>query len=213
MGIDAGVLETVSLVSTIAGGAISAVGAIQQGQATAAADRYQAQVAANNAQIAQQNARMATQKGEIEAENQGMKNRAAMGAITAEQSASGVDVNTGSASNVRKSQDIIGMTDVSQIRQNAAIENYGYRSQGMAYTAQEQLDTAAASNASTAGFIGAGTSLLGSAGRAAGQYANWSNVSGGSGGGSSSLPASNPASPDYSSWNNAMNQAYSELQQ
>lgn len=192
MGLAAGTMEAISLVSTVAGGAISAVGAIQQGQATAAADRYQAQVAANNAQIAQQNARMATQKGEIEAENQGMKNRAAMGAITAEQSASGVDVNTGSASNVRKSQDIVGMTDVAQIRQNAAIENYGYRSQGMAYTAQSGLDKAAASNASTAGFVGAGTSLLGSAGRAAGQYANWSNVSGGSGGGGQTIDQGNP---------------------
>lgn len=180
MGVDAGVLETAVLVAGVAGTAVSAYGAYEQGQANAAAAKYQAQVAANNAAIAEQNAKMATQKGEIEAEQQGLKNRAEMGAITAEQSAGGVDVNTGSAANVKKGQDILGMTDVSQIRQNAAIENYGYRSQKMGYQAQSGLDTAEASNAATAGDIGAVGSLLGGASRVGGQYANWSNVSGGS---------------------------------
>lgn len=175
MGLAAGAMETISLVSTVAGAGISAIGAIQQGQATAAADRYQAQVAANNAQIAQQNAAMATQKGEIQAQQQGLKNRAQMGAIVSGMAANDVDVNTGSAAKVRSSADLTGLSDVQQIRQNAAIENYGYRSQSTSYQAESALETAGASNASTAGYLSAGTSLLGGAGRAAGQYASWMN--------------------------------------
>lgn len=168
-------LATVALVTTVAGTAVAAYGAYEQGQATAASEKYQAQVAANNAQIAQQNAKMATQKGEIQAQQQGLKNRQIMGAIGASMAANDVDINTGSASNVRSSADITGLADVSQIRQNAAIENYGYRSQGMSYQAQSGLDTAGASNASTAGDIGAVSTLLGGAGRATGQYAQLMN--------------------------------------
>lgn len=166
-------IATVALVTTIASAAVTAYGAYEQGQATKAADKYQAQVAANNAQIADQNAKMATQKGEIQAQQQGLKNRAEMGAIISSMAANDVDVNTGSAGNVRSSADLIGMSDVNQIRQNAAIENYGYRSQKMSYQAQNALDTASGNQAEKAGDIGAITSLLGGAGRAAGMTYSW----------------------------------------
>lgn len=179
MGIDAGVLEGVALAATVAGTAVSAYGAYQSGQAQSKAASYQAQVAANNAQIASEQANLATQKGEQEAMSQSLKNRAALGGIIASEAANGVDVNSGSALNVQKSADVLGLQDVQTIRSNAAIESYGFRSQGTAYQAQEGLDTSEAQWAQNAGITGASASLLGGAGAAGSRYANWLNQSSG----------------------------------
>jgi hypothetical protein len=172
-GIDGGVLETAALVASLAGTAMSAVGAYEQGQAQNAALKYQAQVAANNAQIAAEQTRLASAKGEQEATQQGLLNRERQGQIVAGMAANGVDVNTGSAANVRSSQDILGMQDVQTKRENAAIEGYGYRSQGMQYTAQSALDLFGGKQAATAGTFGAATSLLGGVASAGDKYANW----------------------------------------
>lgn len=178
MGIDAGALETAVLVTGIAGTAVSAYGAYQQGQAQKSAANYQAQVAANNAQIAQTNARLATQKGEIEATQQELKNRAQMGEIVASMAANNVDVGSGSALDVRKSADVVGQMDAATIRSNAALENYGYRSQSLGFQSQSTLDKATAQNAGEASYIGAAGSLLGGASRVGAQYVQWQTATG-----------------------------------
>ena len=177
-GVDAGVLEGVALAATVAGTAVSAYGAYQSGQAQSKAAAYQAQVAANNAKIAQEQATLATQKGENEAMQQSLKNRAALGGIITSMAANGVDVNSGSAINVRQSADVLGLQDVQTKRENAAIEAYGFRSQGASYTAQSQLDTSEAQWAKSAGMTGAVGSLLGGAGSVGAKYADWLNTSG-----------------------------------
>lgn len=174
-GVDFGIVE-VGL--TLATAAIGAVGAYEQGQAQSKAAAYQAQVASNNAQIAQEQASLATQKGEQQATAAGLANRAREGAIVSSMAANGVDVNTGSASGVRQSADLLGMQDVQTIRSNAAIENYGFRSQKMGFEAQSALDTAQSKYAKEAGFFGAGSSLLGGAASAAGKYQSWLNATG-----------------------------------
>lgn len=188
MGVDAGVLETAVLVAGVAGTAVSAYGAYEAGQAQKKAANYQAQVAANNAQIAAKNAQLATQKGEIEATQQQLKNRAEMGAIVSSMAANNVDVGSGSASDVRQSADILGNLDTSQIRSNAALENYGYRSQGMSFQAQQGLDQATAKFSNEESYIGATGSLLGGASRVGGQYINWQTATAGGGQGSTYGP-------------------------
>lgn len=163
---------------TLAGAAVSAIGSYEQGQAQSKALSYQAQVASNNAQIAQEQASLATQKGEQQALAQGEKNRATQGAIASSMAANGVDVNTGSAANVKQSADLLGMQDVQTIRSNAAIENYGYRSQKMGYEAEAGLDTAEAKWAKQSAIFGAVGSLLGGAVGAAGKYQDWQNATG-----------------------------------
>jgi hypothetical protein len=97
-----------ALVAGIAGAGISAYGSYESMEARSANAAYQARVAANNAKIAQQNAAMDIQSGEIQAANQGLKTRAAVGTIKAQEAAQGVDVNTGSFPHVRAAASEIG---------------------------------------------------------------------------------------------------------
>lgn len=161
------------------GAGVSAIGSISQAHATAASDQYQAQVADNNSIIASQNATATQAAGDIAAQNSGLKTRAALGAQTAAIGANGVDVNTGSAAAVRQGTAQTGYLDALTIRSNAARQAYGYETQAVSDVAQADLDRKGASNASTAGDIGAATSLLSGASSVGRSYATYQNASGG----------------------------------
>lgn len=163
-------VAAVAVAATAVSAVVGAVGSYEQGQAQKQAYDYQAQVARNNAKIAQQNASWATQIGDTQAVNEGMKTRAQVGAIKAAQAASGIDVNTGSAVDVRSSASELGELNALTIRSNAARQAYGYQVQGTSDIAQAQLDVYSGNQAQTAGYIGAFGSLLGGASSAGGQY-------------------------------------------
>jgi hypothetical protein len=158
------------------GAGISAYGAYEQGQATSAAEAYQAQVAANNAVIAEQNARLDIQAGETAATNQGLKTRAQVGTEKAGQGAGGIDPNTGSAVAVRAGTEEIGYLDSMTIRSNAAKSAYGQLVTATSDTAQSRLASAESSQAATAGDIGAAGSLLSGIGTVGGRYAAFQNA-------------------------------------
>lgn len=146
----------------IAGAATSAYGAYESGQANSAAATYQSQVAANNAAIDRQNIAMTEASGSAKEAAQGMKTAASVGSLKAGQAASGVDVNTGSAADVRVAAGKLGALDALTIRSNTAREAYGYEVQETSDTANSQLLQMEASQAKTAGDIGAlGTFLTG----------------------------------------------------
>lgn len=151
-----------SIVATVAGAAVSAYGAVQQGKAQQEMSNYQAEVAQNNAKIA-------TEKGEAQATQVGLANRQKLGAITTGEAASGVDVNTGSAGQVRQSAKLLGQTDVETAKSNAALQNYGFRT-------QSSLDVFAGENAAAAGNIGAAGSLLSGASSVGSEYAQFKNA-------------------------------------
>jgi hypothetical protein len=159
----------------VVGAGVSAYGAIKQGQATAAADKYQAQVAANDAIIASQNAEYATQSGQAKATTTSLQNRAQLGKVVAAEAASGVDVNTGSAADAQTTQREMGTVDTQQVVNNAAITAYGYRTQAVNYQANSQLLAAEAPQAATAGDIAAAGGLLSSAGSLGMQWARLGN--------------------------------------
>ena len=94
----AGAFGAAGLVGSLVGSVVNASGQQEQAQAQSEAAAYQAQVAQNNAAIARSNAKLDIQAGETAAVNQGLKTRAAVGTARANQGASGVDPNTGSAS-------------------------------------------------------------------------------------------------------------------
>jgi hypothetical protein len=154
---------------------------MQNASAQSAAANYQAQVSLNNATIAQQNAQLAAQTGEAKAEATSLQNREQIGRIAAAQAAGGIDVDSGSAVDVRSTQREMGrlsqLTDVS----NAALQQYGYRSQGTSYQAQAGLETAQAASAARAGPIAAAGSLLGGAGSALSRF-SWMQTNAGGGG-------------------------------
>ncbi len=172
------ILPVLAIASTVIGAGVSAIGAIQQGKAQEAASNYQAAVAANNAKIAEQNAQLAAQTGEAKAEATSLQNREQLGHILAAQAASGVDVDSGSPVDVRVTQRETGRLSQETDVYNAALQQYGYRTQGAGYQAQSQLDRAQAQSAARAGPLTAAGSLLGGAGSVANRFL-WMQQSGG----------------------------------
>lgn len=157
------------------GGVIGALGSIRSGYAESDAAKYQAQIAQNNAAIAGRNAQWASSEGDIEAQNQSLKTRAQVGATIAGAAANGLDVNSGSAKQVVQSEQMLGRLDAMTIRSNAARQAYGYLQQGQNFEGEAALKEAEAKNDVSAGFMGAGSSLLSSASQLGRQYAAWQN--------------------------------------
>lgn len=147
----------------LAGAGISALGAIEGGEANAANANYQSQVAKNNQIIAEQNANYASAAGQAQATNEGLKGAATSGKIKASIAANGVDVNTGSAAAVQTSQAETNELNTANVLNNSALQVYGYRSQAANYGAQAAAEQAQAQQAPIAGDLGAVGSLLGGA--------------------------------------------------
>jgi hypothetical protein len=166
-------LGAISLGASAAGGATSAFGSIFGGQAAANQANYQAGIAQMNANIARQNASYELAKGEVEAQQSGMKTRYQIGSTKAIQGASGIDVNRGTAPLVRTSEAEVGSMNEATIRAGAARKAYGFDVEAAGQDATAQLDRMSASNAKTASYISAGSSILGTIGSVSG---NWTKM-------------------------------------
>jgi hypothetical protein len=154
----------IGLISTIFGGVTQAQGAQQQAQAQQGMYNYQAGVARFNAAIALQNADYARQQGERQAEIYGLKAGQELGGIRAAQSATGLDINTGSAVKVLASQRKVANMDMAQIRANAAKTAYDFDVTSMGFEQQANLYKMAGANAAAAGQINVESSILGTVG-------------------------------------------------
>lgn len=180
---DPATLAIVSLVATGASVGMSALGSIQQGKAASASAKYNAQVQENNAEIARRNAQMAIEKGNAAASAEQMKTRANVGGIKAAQAASGVDVGSESAVDVRSSAAELGMLNTISIRSNAAREAYGYQTKELDATSQSQLDTAQGKFAKQAGYMDAAGTILGGAKPINNAWKDWNDSTSLNGGG------------------------------
>ncbi len=154
-------LAAISIGATAGGGLLGAFGSAQQGQASKNLYGYQASVALINKQIADQNASYATAAGEVSAQQSDMQTRSVLGQTKATQGAGGLDVNKGSNVNVRASEAEVGAENTALVRSNAARQAYGFEVQGAQDVAQAGVDTMAGSQSLLAGYIGAGSSILG----------------------------------------------------
>lgn len=152
-----------SLAASAVGAGVSAMGASTTADANAASYNYKAQVAKNNSIIAQRNADAAIDAGGVQAQVQDLKTRNLVGTQLVTQAASGLDVGSGTAVDLRKSAEDIGHLDTLTILNNAAKNAAGFKAQGMNFEAEAGLDTASAANARTAGKYSIATSLLGGA--------------------------------------------------
>ena len=152
---------------------ISAVGALEEGQAASNAANYNAAVAGFNAQQATRNAAMASETGSAKAAMQGRETRAAFGSERAREAGGGLSPNSGSATDVQQSTAELGHLDALTIRTNAAKEAYGYQVQSTNFQNEGELDRYSAKQAKTASQIKAASTLLGGASNAATQYQIW----------------------------------------
>lgn len=154
------VIAGAALVSAVAGTAISAVGAVSQGQAASEAAKYQSAVDQNNAIIAQQNAQYATAAGTAQAAKLELQTRQQVGAIRAAEAAGNVDVNSGSPLGVQSSQQLLGEMNVATIRNQAQWRAYGAQTQASSFGSQAGLEQSQAGYDATAGTIGGVGSIL-----------------------------------------------------
>ena len=134
-------------VVAVVGAVVSAVAAIRQGQAQQASANYQAQVARNNATLAANNQAVQQQNADIaggqakDALAAGAANeksnifegRGLVGRQFTTQAANGLDVNDGSAVQVREGQSTINQMSQANIRSDAARTAYGFRIQEANY--------------------------------------------------------------------------------
>src|SRR5258708_3011792 len=107
-------ISITALVLTAAATGMKVMGDIQAGQAKASAAKYNAQVARNNAIYA-------SAAGSSQAAAESMKNADLLGRIKAGIGANNVDINTGSAKDVRGSARILGNIDAQTVENNALL--------------------------------------------------------------------------------------------
>lgn len=158
-----GLSSGLSLATTLIGGVVSAVGAMQQGQAAAQAHEYQAAIAERNAENERENAKRARDAAAIEQQQADLETSQLLGAQLAAQSVSGVDIGRGSPLGARKAARVIGRRDALNIRHAGEIEAFNSEVDATGFDMNAAASRSAGRNALTAGRLGAFTSLIGTA--------------------------------------------------
>lgn len=151
---------------TIGSTLLGAAGQIQQAQATAAANKYNAQVADMNAQISERRAKDAIERGAAEEQKKRQQVAQVLGKQQAAMAANGVDLTFGSPLDTIVDSSVLGELDALTIRTNAYREAYDYRVDAANKVASANLSRMNASAATTGGYLGAVGTILGGAGKA-----------------------------------------------
>lgn len=157
-------LGVIGIGSSLAGGLVSASGAMAKGQADKAMYDYQSGVALLNQKIAKQNAEYAIRAGGTAAYQSGLKTKDVVGQQKAIQGASGVDVGSGSNVTVRADTTKIGQLDQQTIRENYAKKAYGYEVEAEIKGTEAVANRVAGEQAEKAGEMNALSSILGTVG-------------------------------------------------
>lgn len=163
-------LAVLSLASTVIGGGMQYMAQKQAGAAQSNALRYQADVDQNNKIITDQLAKDAIDRGRTEEQMHRIK----IGQLKSEQlnafAKNGVETDSGSALDVLSDTAMIGELEALTIRNNAEREAYGYKVQGMNYSASAANNRTAASTAKSSANTAALTSVLSTAGTVSGKW-------------------------------------------
>lgn len=152
-----------SLALGAAGTAISPIGQGRQAAASAGQANYQAQLARNNQMIAEWNAQRALQQGQVAEQQQRFKTSQVIGSQRAALASQGSDINSGSPLDIVGDSARAGEFDAQTIRNNAAMQAYGFRVQAANAGAQSELYRQSAANTMDALPFGIGSTLLGGA--------------------------------------------------
>lgn len=151
-----------------AGVASNAVGSYKTAQGQKAALNYQSAVAQNNATIAQYQAQIALENGAAEEQASELRTAAMKGDQRAMLAANGVDLGTGSATEILATTEFMGKRDALTIRDNASRQAWAINEQAKGYASEAAMDqaTASAINPAASAF----SSLLSGAGQVAGSW-------------------------------------------
>ena len=148
----------------------SAYSSIQQGQAQAAAAKYNADMQAQNARALEEQAQSAKTQGEAEKTAIQLKLAAMKGSARTGYAASNVALGAGSPADYAVDLADRAANDMNTIDYNTDLEAWKYRVQATDARNQSTLMEAKASNAKSAGTMGAFGSLLQGASSVAGAY-------------------------------------------
>ncbi len=163
-------LAVASIASSVIGGGMQFMAQRQAGAAQANALRYQADVDRNNSIIQEMLAKDAIERGKTEERMHRIK----IGQLKGQQlnafAKNGVETDSGSALDVLSDTAMIGELEALTIRNNAEREAYGYKVQGMNYSASAANNRNAASTAKSSANMAAMTSALSTAGSVAGKW-------------------------------------------
>lgn len=129
------------------GGLIQGDAAEKRANAAAAEQR-------RDAQFAEQAAGDAVEKGRLIELQEAMKGTAVTAAALVHQSASGADVTTGGAQQVRSATEAVVEVDRAIVRRNAQLEAYGLRAKARSHQQQAQYDTSEGKTAFWGSFLG-----------------------------------------------------------
>lgn len=144
----------------IGSAAMSAVGAISQGNAAAAQQESAAAAARRNAIVADQNAQTALQASNANEEASRRKSAADMGRLRASLAENGVGLDSGTATDLTESSAMNAELDALNIRYGGQQQARDYKNQAALETAQAAQSSANAGAARTAGYLTAGASAL-----------------------------------------------------
>ena len=122
-------LTAAAIALTAAAAAGSAYGSYQQQKAANKAADYNAQILEENAAVSESLAASATDRGDIAGKQKRLQIKGLIGKQRSASAASGVLVGSGSSLDAIESTDTLGEQDILTIRDNAALEAYGYKSQ------------------------------------------------------------------------------------
>lgn len=144
---------------TLASGAISAMGAIQQGKAAENAAKFDASVAERNAQLANQDRILAVRTSQQAQEDKRRDNTRQLASIRAAYGTSGFEL-AGSPLDVLSDTSIEMALDERRIGFEGQVKNREGALQMLYYKEDATKKRAEGANAKRAGYLSAGTSLL-----------------------------------------------------
>lgn len=159
-----------TLALTIGSTLLGAAGQVQQANASAKADRYNAQVQEMNATLADRRARDAVERGQADEQRKRTEVSRVAGAQKAAMAANGVDVGFGSPLDTLVDTATMGELDALTIRSNSYREAYDYKVDAVNQRAGASLNRMKASAETTGGYLAAAGTVLTGAGKGYQQY-------------------------------------------
>jgi hypothetical protein len=147
-------------------------GAIKNSQAQREQADFQADQDKFNSVQSNLQADDAIARGEIDAQNAGTQARQFKGAQKSAIAASGVAVDSGSAADLLAETDKMSTLDILQIKNNAAREAFGYRSQGANYANQADITRRTGKSVAANTLLTGGANAISTIANAATSYSN-----------------------------------------
>lgn len=154
------------LALTLGSTLLGAAGQMQQASATAAAAKYNQQVANMNAELSDRRAKDALERGALEEQRKRAEVAQIKGRQQAAMAANGVDLTFGSPLDTLVDTAVLGELDALTIRTNANREAYDFKVQAVNQRAGGTLEGMKAKSAIQGGWLGAAGTVLGGAGKA-----------------------------------------------